>query len=78
MQSAEVPHSTVADIVKLNNLVTDVQHKHLKLKIHGMIRGEAVDLIEWGDAAWVNCPDHSNSQEGIMIGLAPRKLREGQ
>ena len=73
-----IPHSTVADLVKLNTLVADVQHQHVKLKIHGMIKGEAVDLVAWGDAAWANRPDHSSSTEGVIIGLAPRKLREGK
>ena len=72
-----IPRSTVQDLVKLNNLVADVQRTAPDIRIHPLQKGETVDLIAWGDAAWANRPDQINSTEGIVIGLAPRTLREG-
>ena len=73
-----VPHSTIQDVVKLNLLVEDVQHQHVRIKIHAMKKLEPVDLVAWGDAGWANRPDNTSSTEGIIIGIAPRTLRDGK
>ena len=72
-----VPRSTIADLVKVNQLVENVKLQPMKLKVHSMKKGEPIDLIAWGDAAWANRPDNTSSTEGIVLGLAPRKLRDG-
>ena len=46
--------------------------------IHPLKKGEKVDLVTWGDAAWANRPDHVNSTEGLICGLAPQSLRRGE
>ena len=73
-----VPRSTIADLVKVNQLVENVKLQPMKLKIHSMKKKEPVDLIAWGDAAWANRPDNASSTEGIVLGLATRKLRDGE
>lgn len=73
-----VPRSTIADLVKVNQLVENVKLQPMKLKIHSMKKKEPVDLIAWGDAAWANRPDNTSSTEGIVLGLATRKLRDGE
>jgi hypothetical protein len=73
-----IPKSTVADIVKLNQLVSDVKRHRAEIFIHPLKKGEKVDLVTWGDAAWANRPDHVNSTEGLICGLAPQSLRRGE
>ena len=75
---SKVPMSKVSDIHAVNKLVDAVKHSPTHLRVHGMAKGTAVDLIAWGDAAWANRPDQTNSTEGIVIGLAPTSLRAGQ
>ena len=73
-----IPKSTVADLVKLNQLVADVKRHKAEVFIHPLKKEEEVDLVAWGDAAWANRPDNVNSTEGLICGLAPRSLRKGE
>ena len=72
-----IPLSTIQDVVKLNNLVEEVKRTAPQLKIHSLQKGEPVDLVAWGDAAWANRPDNIASTEGIVLGMAPKALRQG-
>ena len=72
-----IPLSTIQDVVKLNNIVEEVKRTAPQLKIHALQKGEPVDLVAWGDAAWANRPDNIASTEGIVLGMAPKALRQG-
>eukprot|EP00435_Cladocopium_sp_Y103_P052568 s378_g16.t1 len=72
-----VPHSTVQDIVKVNQLVQEIKREPVKLTIHGVTKGAPLDLVAWADAAWANRPDNSSSTGGIVIAAAPPGLKKG-
>lgn len=73
-----IPTSKVSDIVKLNSLVEAMKHQPVQLIIHGMPRLAPVRMVAWGDAARANRPDQVGSTEGIVIGLAPQSLINGE
>eukprot|EP00435_Cladocopium_sp_Y103_P018219 s2415_g4.t1 len=72
-----VPHSTVQDIVKVNQLIHEIKRDPVKLTIHGVAKGAPLDLA-WADAAWANRPDNSSSTGGLVIAAAPPGLRKGE
>lgn len=75
---SSVPHSTVQDIVKTNQLIQEIKRSPVKLTIHGMPKEAPLDLVAWADAAWANRPDNSSSTGGIVIAAASPKLRRGE
>lgn len=75
---SSVPTSTIDDIYKANHLVHEIQRNPPKLILHGMTKGEPLDMIAWADAAWANRPDGSSSTGGLVFAAAPQSLRQGQ
>ena len=73
-----IPVSTVAEILKANQVVRAVKKwKDLRLKIHAFPKEEMLEFTCWSDAAWANRPNETDSTEGIFVGVATRHLREG-
>ena len=56
----------------------EVKRDPIKLTLHGFDKGTPLDMVAWADAAWANCPDNTSSTGGIVIGAAPRQLRDGK
>ena len=74
---SSIPNSTIDEIYKANQLVQEVQRNPPKLILHGMEKGEPLDMVAWADAAWANRPDGSSSTGGLVFAAAPQSLRQG-
>eukprot|EP00435_Cladocopium_sp_Y103_P031789 s1589_g8.t1 len=73
-----VPHSTVQDLLRANQLIHEVQRSPVKLTIHGMAKGTPLDMVAWAESAWANRPDNSSSTGGLALAAAPKELRQGK
>jgi hypothetical protein len=74
---SNVKCSTVQDLIEVNKLVKKAHAmKQQKLIIHAFQKDEELVAVAWEDAAHANRPDGS-STKGILIGLAPKQILEG-
>ena len=74
---SSIPNSTIEEIYRANQLVQEIQRNPPKLILHGMTKGEPLDMVAWADAAWANRPDGSSSTGGLVFAAAPQSLRDG-
>ena len=75
---SEVKQSTVNTILRANQLLEAARaRKEHRLRIHRFAEGTPLGLFAWVDAASQNRPDGGSTQ-GIVIGLAPESLLQGE
>ena len=72
-----VPNSTIQDVIQVNQLIQEIKRDPVVLTIHGMEKDTPLDLVAWADAAWANRPDNTSSTGGLVLGAAPKELRDG-
>ena len=75
---SEIPQSTVMHLEQANKLLQDVRRDaRVPLRIFAFSPSEQLCLVSWTDASSQNRHDGS-STEGIMIGMAPQTILNGE